>query len=133
MPNMTAEEKVFAILRDNSGVVALVPAARIKVPGDWQGLAKPYIVHFPVAAEATDCHDGPKEFRIWHSYQVSVFGATYSEAKAAAVAVEAALNGYSDEVTDRISLLRPAMSLGYDTDLKAAHIVLDFEIAGALA
>lgn len=133
MPGMSAEEKVFAILGGDAGVTDLVPVERIKVPGDWQGLARPYIVHLPVAAEPVACHDGPKALRIWRFYQVSVYGATYSEAKAVAIAVEAALDGYSDDATDRIALARPALSLGYDTDLKAMHIVLDFEIAGDLA
>ncbi len=131
-PIMTAEEKVFGILRNDRLVTALVPDTRIKVPGDWQGLARPYIIHQPAGAEPTNCYDGPKELRIWRFYQISVYADTYREAREIAAAVEYAMDGYVDENTDRISLARTPTSLGYDTDLKAMHIALDFEIAGAL-
>lgn len=129
---MTAEEKVYAVLAAAAGVTALVPASRIKVPGDHQNLAKPYLVHFPVAGDTTQCHDGPKALRLWNNYQVSVYAADYSSARILADAVVAALDGYRDADTDRIALAYAPVSLGYDTDLKVAHIALDFEIAGGL-
>lgn len=129
---MTPEEKVYGILLSDAAVTALVPRDRILPPGDWQEIQKPYIVHFPVAGETTQCHDGPQALNLWSFYQVSVFAATYSEARQIATVVRASLDGYCDEDTDRIALAHPPIPQAYDTDLKVAHVVLDFEIAGAL-
>lgn len=130
---MTPEQKVFELLSADTALVALVPAARIKPPGDIQGLEKPYIIHFPVAVEPTNCHDGPQTFRTWRFYQVSVYSADYTSGRAVATAVEAALDGYSDGDVDRLMLVGPPKFINYDTDLKLAHFALDFEIAGALS
>lgn len=130
---MTVEEKIQGLLESASGVTVLVPMDRIRVPGAWQDLPVPYIIHFPVAVDSTNTHDGPKALRIWPEYQVSVFASTYGEAKTIATAVEAKLDGWSDEDTDRIALVRPALPLNdYDTDRKLAHIALAFQVAGAM-
>jgi hypothetical protein len=129
---MTAEEKIFAVLSVNSPLLARVPKGRIKVPGDWQSLDLPYIVHFPVAAETIHCHDGLKALRIWHFYQVSIFAARHSDARAIADLVVTALDGYHDADVDRIALVRPPFSVEYDTDRKVAHVAIDFQVAGAL-
>jgi len=129
---MTAEEKIYAVLSANAGVTALVPASRIKVTGDYQNLAKPYLVHFPVAGETIQTHQGMAALRLWQNYQVSVYASDYGSARRIADAVVAALDNYRDTDTDRIALAYPPVSLGFDTDLKVAHIALDFEVAGAL-
>ena len=129
---MTAEEKIFAILSTDAGVLARVPRGRIKPPGDWQSLDMPYIVHFPVAAEPTNCHEGPKALRIFRFYQVSVFAGSHSAARAIADLVVTALDGYSDSDVDRISLVRPPTSTDYDTDRKVSHVSADFQVAGGL-
>lgn len=128
---MTAQEKVYSILSAAAGVTALVPAARIKPQGDWQDLAKPYIVHFPAAGEPITCHSGLMPMRIW-TYQVSVFTSSTSSAHAIADAVVTAMAGYKDSDTDPIILTRPPLDLGYDTDLKIQHVAIEFQIAGAL-
>lgn len=131
---MTVEEKIYQILSASAGVTALVPAGRIKPPGDWQGLEKPYITHFPVDGETTQCSDGQKALRIWGYYQVSIFATDHGRARAIAAAVEAALDGYQDADTNRIALLRPPMPMPaeYDTDLKVTHLVMDFFVGGGL-
>jgi hypothetical protein len=130
---VTVEEKIQALLEGDEDLVALVPAARIKVPGDWQDLALPYIIHFPVTVEPTHTHDGPQPLRFWPEYQVSVFAATYGEARTVCAAVEALLDGYRDALTDRIALSRPAVPVGdFDTDRKLSHLALGFSIMGAL-
>ena len=129
---MTCEDKLYALLTANAALVAAVPAARIKPPGDWQALARPYIVHQPIAGETTWCEDGPKALRIWRYYQVIVYAASHSEARRIADLVVTALDGHYDADVDKIALTHPPMSLGYDTDRKVSMIALDFEVAGAL-
>lgn len=127
---MTATQKIYALLSAAAGVTALVPAARIKPAGDWQNLAKPYIVHFPVSTERTRCYDGPKDLRFVR-HQVSIFADNESSAETIAAAVIDALDGHYDSDVSLISL-ENSYSLGYDTDLKVAHYAVDFTIAGAL-
>lgn len=128
---MTATQKVYDVLKAAAGVIALVPAARIKPAGDWQNLAKPYIVHFPVpGTEPTRTHDGPKALR-FQRYQLSLFAADEGSVQAIATAVIAALDGYYDDDVSLI-MLRNSFSMGYDTDLKVAQYVVEVELAGAL-
>lgn len=127
---MTATQKIYAVLSAATGVTALVPAARIKPAGDWQNLAKPYIVQFPVTAEFTRTYDGPKALRFTR-HQVSIFADLQSTAETIAAAVLAALDGYNDADVSLIAA-QNAFAAGYDTDLKVAHYVVEFEIAGAV-
>lgn len=130
---MTVEEKMQALLEAASGVTTLVLAENIRVPGDWQDIPLPYIIHFPVSPEPTHTHDGPKALRIWQEYQVSVFAATYGEARQITDAVVAALDGLSDADTDRVALVRPPIPLeDYDGDRRLQHIACGFQVAGAL-
>jgi hypothetical protein len=127
---MTATQKIYALLSADAGVTALVPAARIKPAGDWQNLAKPYIVHFPVTAEFTRTYDGPQALRFTR-HQVSIFADLESTAEGIAEAVVTALDGHYDEDVSLMAA-QSSFSAGYDTDLKVAHYVVEFEIAGAL-
>lgn len=107
---MTIEEKVYALLAAAAGVTALVPAARIRPPGNWQNLALPYVVHFPLAPDPTETHEGRQPLTGW-TYQVSCFADLYSHARAVGIAVRDALEGYHDGVhfrwTDHIHLFEP--------------------------
>ena len=89
---MTIREKVQAILAAAGGVTTFVPANRIRVPGPWQNLARPYIIHFVVAVDPTHTHAGLAQGLGWE-YQVSVFADSYSTGDAIARAVVTALNG----------------------------------------
>lgn len=128
---MTATQKVYALLSAAAGVTALVPAARIKASGDWQNLGKPYIVHFPVSAEPTRTYDGLKALRFVR-HQVSIFADSEGSALAIAAAVVAALDGQTDDDVSLVALMNGPYSLGYDTDLKVSHVMVEFELAGAL-
>ncbi len=84
---MTIEEKVLAVWAANSGAIALVPAARFKVPGNWQELARPYIIQQPVAESPNYVHNGGGSImalRTWEFYQISIVADSYSSAKAVA-------------------------------------------------
>jgi hypothetical protein len=127
---MTATQKIYALLSAAAGVTTLVPAARIKPTGDWQNLGRPYIVHFPVSTEPTRTYDGPQPLRFVR-HQVSIFADNESSAETIAAAVVDALDGHYDADVSLIAL-QNLYSLGYDTDLKVAHVAVDFTIAGAL-
>jgi hypothetical protein len=131
--SVSVAERMQWLLTRSSTVTDLVPAQRIKVRGAWQKLEAPYIIHFPVTAEATQCHGGPLALRIWPEYQVSVFATTYGEAQAIATALIAVLDGYCDADTDRVALVRPPLPVGdFDTERGLEHLAIGFTVAGAL-
>lgn len=126
---MTIEEKVYALLGANTGITALVSAAHIKPPGDWQNLPRPYIVHFPVAPDVTPLHNTPAAaLKAWRSYQVSVFADKYSTARALAVAVVNALSGQHDGVTFQWI----GQTCMFEPDVRVHQIALEFEVWEAL-
>ena len=129
---MVVEQKVQEVLVGAAGVTALVPAARIKMPGDWQMLPRPYVVHFPVSSEGTHTHnEGLVDLRDWPTYQVSCFGGSYSEAKAVAVAVREALGDYKGS-DGTVMFWRSERFVGYESDVKVHHIAVELEIWEAL-
>jgi len=129
---VVVEEKVQAVLVAAGGVTAIVPAARIKLPGDWQELPRPYIVHFPVSMEATHVHnEGLMALRAWPFYQVSCFGNTYSSAKAAAVAVRDALGDYKGSDGTAV-FLRSEHYGGFDANVKVHQIIQEYDVWEAL-
>jgi hypothetical protein len=87
------EQAFRAILHNTSGVIALVPAARINWGEHPQGAANPYIV-LTVISEIPGLTmqgpDGLVEFRV----QVDVYAPSYGAAKGAARTVIALLHGY---------------------------------------
>ncbi len=130
---MTVDEKVQALLVDDAALTVYVPAQRIRVPGDWQRMPLPYIIHQPVSGRTTHTHvEGLQSLRQWDFYEVSVYAQRHSEARIIADLVVTALDGYTDEDVNRIALANtPSPSL-FDTDRKVARVSLDFEIAGGL-
>ena len=89
---MNIEEKIQAALVDSPPLLAVVPAARIRVWGDIQGEARPYIVHRAISANPQYTHSGLTPLTEW-VYQVSCFADSASKAREAAMCVVAALNG----------------------------------------
>lgn len=127
---MTIEEKVYAVLGADQALALAIPKARIKVPGDWQNLARPYIVHFPVSLQPTRTHDGLRKLRIWDYYQVSVVADTYSSGRAICELVVAALDGVRDDVH---FIWRPgAIYVGRNDEIGVEEFALNFRIAEAL-
>ena len=115
-----------------AGITSLVPAARIKVQGDWQNLALPYIMHFPVGVQPIHTHtEGLAALRLWRFYQISIFALTYSEAIGIRDALIAGLDGYKDSDVNRIAY-RGIGSSDFDTDRKIQHVALNFEVSGTL-
>lgn len=130
---MTAEEKIQALLVANASLIAVVPASRIKGPGDWQGLDLPYIEHWPVAPDPgiyTYGNVALQPWRKWSNYQVNCYAASVSEAKTIADLVVTALSVHDSEIS-WVMLNRP-FPLPSDTDRKVLQYVVDFQIAGNL-
>jgi len=129
---MTIEEKVYSVLAAASGVTALATTGRIK-PRDasLEGLARPYVVHFPVLAESNQLHGSPglANLKIWR-YQVSCFADTYSGARSLAVAVRAALGDYVGGGI--VSHWLSDYNIPADADIRVIQIVCEFEIADML-
>lgn len=127
---MTIVEKVLELLSVDAGVIAFVTPDRIKPPGDWQRLARPYIVHFPVALRPIYTHGTEKQgLQVWDVYQVSCFANSYSEARTVAEAVKTRLSGHHDgchffivgEFTD------------YEPDVNIHQIGIEFRVSESLA
>lgn len=129
---MTADQKVQAILTADANLTARVPAARIKVPGDWQSLERPYIIHYPQVGRVNHTHEGTAALREWDYYTVEVWAATHGEARDIGDLVVLALDGYEDADTQRVAQAQTPTAGVYDTDRKVAHIFIDFQIAGSL-
>ncbi len=130
---MTAEEKIYAILSNAAPVIAIVPAANIKVPGDWQSLQVPYIIHQPIVGRTIHTHsEGLQALRIWDFYTVEVYAASHGQARQIMDVIVAALDGYKDADVQRIALIKTPTAMPYDTDRKIACVSADFEVAGHL-
>jgi hypothetical protein len=127
---VTLVEKVLAVLSAAPSVTTLVPAARIKPPGDWQDLALPYIVHFPVGVSPTQLLASRAALTEWPFYQISIFAASYSAADAIAVAIRDLLgNANSDGVQFMWTGQR---ALPFEEDVRIQQIAMDFQIWEAL-
>lgn len=131
---LSVEAKMYSIMSNAAGITALVPAAKIKVPGAWQNLARPYLVHFPVAVELIHTHgEGLADLRIWRFYQISIFADTYGEAIAIRDALVLALDGYKDAEVNRIAYRGAGGAGDFDADLNIQHLPLNFLVAGAMS
>lgn len=134
---MTVETAVQEILASSTGITALCPASRIKVPGAWQDLALPYLVHFPVSLDPIRTHDGGVEpLKIWGFYQVSIFADAYSTGTALTTAVLAAMDGHHlvgplAQGVD-VQVIAGKHYLGWDDESETHHFALNFRIAEAL-
>lgn len=126
---MTVEEKAQAVLAAAVGVTALVPAARIRVPGNWQNLPAPYILHYPVAATPTRTHQGLEALEVYDFYQVSVYAATFSAARAIERAVRSALDGNHGGFNFHVA--GGPVYLGRTDDLNLEHIAVNFTASTA--
>jgi hypothetical protein len=130
---MTVTEAVQAALVDPStGITGLVPADRIRVPGDWQNLKRPYVIHQPVS-EAEPLHTygaGRSPIRDWTFYQVSVFSDDYATGEELADPIIAALDGYHSAVL--ILFHGGPGYVGFEADTRVHHFAHDFRILAAL-
>ena len=122
---MTVEETVYSALSGAAGITALVAANKIKPEGDWQALARPYIIHFPVTLETTHTHTGMANFKKW-LYQISCFGDSYASAKAVAEAVKTAFQSYRSGGI--VTQLTNERRMPFEFETRVSQIVLEFDI-----
>jgi hypothetical protein len=126
---MNIDEKTYELLSAagalpsyGSPVTQLVPATRIKPPGDWQTLTRPYVVHFSILTDPTETHDnGRSPFTGW-TVQVSVFALGYREAMAVVTAVKAILEASANPKYFWVG----QSPMPYEHDVKVQQIVLEF-------
>lgn len=126
---MTIQEQVTTILWADAGVTALVSTAKIKTPGDWQNLSRPYIIHRPVSADPFYTMDGLARLKCWPSYQIDCYADTYSSLTAVKDVVINALTGPHGESHFSWTDYREAP---YESDVKVFMAMLDFEVYEAL-
>lgn len=122
---MTIEEEVYSLLGANAGVTALVPASKIRMEGDSQNLARPYIVHGSVTASPIYTMDGLVKLTPWDSYQISCFADAYSTAKTVAIAVVNALTGVHDSAFFKWIDMR---RMPFEEDVRVHQVVVDFAV-----
>lgn len=134
---MTITEKLYSILSGMSDLVALVAAENIRTPGPHQDLVPPYLIHFPVALDPTQTHEGQQPLSIWDFYQISVFAPDYPTGEEIAQVIRLQLPGVYDGVH---IFLRPGATFfmeDRDKDeqerARTFHFVLEFTIAEALS
>ena len=126
---MTIEEKAQAVLVAATSVTSLVPAKRIRPTGDWQGLAAPYIIHYPVSESPTRCHGGLQGLEIYDFYQVSVYARTLSAARAIQYAVRVALDGNHGGFN--FQAIPGLVYVGRDDVLNLEHVAVNFRASTA--
>lgn len=129
---MTIEEKIQALLEASlpaygSPVAELCAVDHIHTPGDWQGLARPYVVHFPVSPSPSYTHDGLSALREW-TYQVSAFTATYAAGRELADAIRDTLTGNHDGV----QIFWNGGSCLFEHDTRIHHFAMTFSVHEAL-
>lgn len=122
---MTLVERVYTVLSAAAGVTALVPASRIKPPGDWQNLTLPYIIHFPVAGRPIHTHSGIAALRLEDEYQVSCFDDDYAGAIAVAEAVRTAIGNYTADGL-KLMVKREPFAMPYEADVRVQQVILTF-------
>lgn len=128
---MVIEEKMQEVLTGIEALKALVPASRIKVPGNHQNLARPYIVHMPISQEPITTHEGLQPLRVWEFYQVSVFADLYSTGTAIMTVLRENLPGVASDGV-HIFMRGGGWYRGRDDDMNVEHFALDLKIAEAL-
>jgi len=85
-------------------------------------------VHGPVSVDPTQTHGGLVALRAWEFYQVSCFGAIYSDAKRIAVAVRAALADYVSTTDGTQIYFRSERRLEYEADVRVQQIAVEFDV-----
>jgi hypothetical protein len=127
---MTIEEAIYTILSSNATITALVPASRIKVPGDWQNIERPYIVHQVSSLQPTRTHTGLASLRTW-DYQINIIADTYSAGRALTEAVIVALDGWHVGIHCALNV-GPVYVGGVRDGLEAEEFAVTFSVSESL-
>lgn len=129
---MTIEEKLAAIWAADSSAIALVPQARFKPPGNYQNIARPYVIMYPVGETSTHVHNSAgaiQKLRIWEVFQLSVIADSYITGKAVAEKIRSVFAG---NITGTQFFYKGQRWVGRDERVNAEHIAVDLRIAEVL-
>jgi len=136
---LTVSEAIQYVLTHGATLIPLVPAVRIRVPGAWEGMARPYVQHQPVAPYPMQTHSGRVALVVWDSYQVDVYSDDYPTGEVAANAVIADLEGThavgaASPPNDWVEAywLPGSFYLGHEDDTNLEHFALEFRVAKPL-
>jgi len=127
---MTIEQAIYTILSSDATITALVPASRIKVPGDWQNIERPYIIHQASSLQPTRTHTGLASLRTW-DYQINIIADTYSAGRALTEAAIVALDGWHVGIHCSLSV-GPLYVGGVRDGLEAEEFAVTFSVAESL-
>jgi hypothetical protein len=121
---VTVEEQAYSLLAAAAGATG-VPVDRIKPPGDWQGLPRPYIVQQAGIDSPPDyMHDGIVPLKAWF-IQVDCVADDYKQARAVSDQVKAALSGQHSGTTF-FFLGQPITP--WEPDVRVARVILHFQV-----
>lgn len=128
---MTIVEKNLAVWSADATATALVPAARFKVPGNWQGIARPYVIQYPIVERATHAHGATvlQNLRVWEIFQFSIIADSFTSGQAIAEKMRTVFNGNNGGVQ---YFYLGQRWVGRDDQVNAEHIAVEFRIAEAL-
>ena len=123
---MGIEASIYAIQAADGPLTALVPATRIKPPGNWEDLERPYIVHFATGETPTHTFSGLAGFQDW-GYQISVFADSAVEAAAIVATLR---NSFGDKHFSNgiVMFWEGARAAVEDPDPNIVHIPVMFRV-----
>jgi len=128
---MLIDEALITHLLAQTAITALVGRKIYPVIAP-QNVVAPYIVVFKVDGPRDHSHDGASHLAN-PRFQLSVFSTTYSEAKAIAAALQAALEGYTGTMGGAGGVAVNGVFYENETDLyepdtKLYHIAVDYKM-----
>jgi hypothetical protein len=92
---MTLDEKIYALWIADVTATALVPADRFKPPGNYQNIAAPYVVFYPIFMTPFDTTASANSIEKG-TYQFSIYASSYSQCDTIRRKLLAVLDGNQD-------------------------------------
>lgn len=124
---MRIEDKILLVWAAEPTAIALVPASKFKVPGNYDKLTTPYVIHFPASPERVQQGYGEMQsIRIWEFYQFSVIAGSYSLAAQIADKIRDVFQGYKSAAT--YHYLGQFWPGRYEQNLTAGLMVVNYRI-----
>lgn len=125
----TVFEAIYSIWTADLTAIALVPASRFKVPGNWENLDRPYVIQWPVSEMPTHVHkDVALQALRRRRIQMSVFADSFSTAEPVIDKLRSVFSGCKSAIQFKF-----VSSHWNDEDLVTGvqHYVVEFDVAYA--